>query len=202
MNSSSIRSICVFCGSSKGLSEEYSIAAIQMAKEIVKRNIHLVYGAGSVGLMGVVADTVLKNGGKITGVVPKFLDKREVVHRNLSELILTDTMAQRKQILIERSDAFIVLPGGLGTYDELFEVATAVQLEQISKPIGVLNVNEYFNPLLSMLDKAAQERFMRVEHRDFIMDDTNPAFLLDKIMSFTPHPIGKWIDELKQKQHY
>lgn len=202
MNSSKIKSLCVFCGSSVGLSEAYSNAAILMAKELVKRKIHLVYGAGSVGLMGVLADAIIENGGSVTGVVPHFLDKREVVHRNLNELILIDTMAERKQILMERSDAFIALPGGLGTFDELFEVATAVQLEQISKPIGVLNVNGYFDPLLAMLDKAAQERFMRVEHRDFIMDDNNPSFLLDKLMSFRPPPIGKWIDELKQKKHY
>lgn len=173
-----MRSIAVFCGSSFGNRPEYTQCAQQLGQLLATRGVELIYGGGRVGLMGVLADAALQAQGRVVGVIPQRLFDKEVAHRGLHELQVVGTMARRKELMIERADAFIALPGGIGTLDELFEVWTATQLGLADKPCGLLNVNGYFDELLKFLDHVQQQGFLRNAHRDVLHVHHNPEMLL------------------------
>jgi uncharacterized protein (TIGR00730 family) len=173
-----LRAICVFCGSQPGEGPDYVAAARGMARLLAQCGIELVYGGGHVGLMGALADEALKHGGRVTGVIPEHLMRPEVAHQRLTELIVVDSMHTRKQTMALRSDAFIVLPGGYGTIEEMFEMLTWLQLRLQDKPVGLLNVAGYFDSLLQFLEHAASEGFIRREHRDLLRVEHTPTRLL------------------------
>lgn len=174
--------LCVFCGSNAGARAVYAGAASELAAELAGRGIELVYGGGRVGLMGLIADAVLARGGRVLGVIPRNLFRREVVHEGLSELQVVDSMLERKALMIEQSDAFIALPGGFGTLDELFEVLTWSQLRIHAKPCGLLNPDGFFDGLLAFLDQQVREGFVRAEHRALVQVETRAAPLLDRLL--------------------
>lgn len=164
-----IKSIAVFCGSGKGLNAEYENAAKELGAFLSQQKIRLIYGGGNIGLMGIIADAVIQHGGEVTGVIPGFLMQKEVGHTGLTELIIVDTMHQRKQIMCDRSDAFITMPGGFGSMDEFFEILTWKQLNLHHKPIGLLNVNGYYNQLIGLINYMNKEQFV---------SDTNKALFI------------------------
>ena len=185
-----IRSLCVFCGSSFGNRPEYSAAAAEVGRLLAERGIRLVYGAGNVGLMGILADAALAAGGEAIGVIPQMLVDRELAHRGLSELRIVGSMHQRKALMAELSDAFIALPGGLGTLEELCEVLTWAQLGIHHKPVGCLNVQGYFDGLFQLLDHAASEQFVRPQHRGLLLAADDPEQLLQLLQARQP-PIAE-----------
>ena len=189
-----VRRLCVFAGSSPGRRSEYSLAARGLGTHLVARGWELVYGGAKVGLMGVVANAVLESGGRVIGVLPKNLARREVAHDELTELRIVDSMHQRKAVMAELSDAFVALPGGLGTLEELFEVLTWAQLGLHAKPCGVLNVRGYFDNLSRSLDHAVEERFLKPEQRSMLLVDGDTDRLLDRIRHYAPAPTEKWLD--------
>lgn len=189
-----LNSICVFCGSSPGGDAAYADAARSLARELVRRNLSLVYGGGSVGLMGILADEMLSAGGRAIGVIPQTLMDREVGHRGLTELHVVDTMHDRKALMAARAGAFLALPGGLGTLEELFEVWTWAQLGIHAKPVGLLNVNGFFDPLLAYLDRAVAERFLRAEHRGMLLVDERAEAMLERMADYQPPRVAKWLD--------
>jgi uncharacterized protein (TIGR00730 family) len=162
--------------------------------EIARRGLTLVYGAGNVGLMGTLADAALAEGGKVVGVIPQSLVEWEVAHDRLTERHIVRSMHERKAMMADRADAFIALPGGLGTFEELFEILTWAQLGLHRKPFGLLNVAGYYNPLLGMLDNAVVERFLRPEHRGLVLAETVPTNLLDRLALYKPSTLDKFID--------
>lgn len=164
---------CVFCGSQFGTRPSYREAAIESARELVKQGFDVVYGGGHVGLMGTVADATLAAGGEVIGIIPAALDEREVSHHGLSELHLVSTMGERKHLMARLSRAYLVLPGGIGTADELFEVMTATQLGFDPKPIGLLNVDGYFDGLTTMLDRMVDEGFLTTPWRELVFESTS-----------------------------
>jgi uncharacterized protein (TIGR00730 family) len=176
-----IRSICVFCGSAFGASDEYLAAARTFAAEAARLGIRLVYGGASVGLMGAFADAALAAGASITGVIPRAMIDREIAHRGLTELRIVESMHQRKATMAELADAFVALPGGLGTLEELFEVWTWGQLGLHAKPYGVLNVREYYTPLIRFLDHARDEGFVRPAQRSMLVVDTDSRSLIRRL---------------------
>jgi uncharacterized protein (TIGR00730 family) len=187
--------VCVFCGSSMGNREEYRQSAEQLARALVGNQLDLVYGGGGVGLMGVLADEVLSLGGRVQGVLPEALLAREVGHCGLTELRVVSTMHERKFQMSELADAFIALPGGFGTFEELFEVITWAQLGLHSKPIGLLNVAGYFQPLIDFLDHAVSEGFIPRTHRRLLLTGSNPQELVLALMDCEPLPaLDKWVD--------
>lgn len=188
-----MKRICVFCGSSAGNRPEYARAAAQVGAMLAERGIGLVYGGGRVGLMGVVADTVMAAGGEVIGVIPEALLRREVGHEGLSELQVVGSMHERKARMADLSDGFIALPGGYGTLEEFFEVLTWSQLGIHPKPCGLLNVHGFYDPLLAMADLAVREEFVRPAHRGLILDDTDPVRLLERMAAFAPPVVEKWI---------
>jgi len=171
-------SVGVFCGSSLGARKEYAQAAGALGRLLAEQDIALIYGGGHIGLMGAVADAVLEVGGRAVGVIPTMLRKKEVAHEGLTELRVVESMSERKQLIGELSDAFIVLPGGIGTLDEMFEVWTWTQLGIQHKPVGLLNVQGYFDPLLQFIDRSVDEGFLRAEHREVLRVEHDPARLL------------------------
>lgn len=185
--------ICVFCGSNEGDNEIYRKAAEELAGLMVAENIELVYGGAQVGLMGRIADAVLQRGGRVTGVIPGALFPKEIPHQGLTQLLVVDSMHERKRLMYESSDGFIALPGGLGTLDELFEILTWGQLGLHAKPCGLLNVAGFFDQILAFLDTAEQRHFLKPQHRQLLLDDTDPAALLAKMQAFQPQPLKKWI---------
>lgn len=188
-----LKSVCVFCGSSLGSRAIYAAAAVSLAKYFAATNITLVYGGSKVGLMGLLADTVLAAGGKVIGVIPQVLVAKEVAHQGLSDLRIVDSMHQRKALMAELSDAFIALPGGYGTFEEFCEVLTWKQLGLQSKPCGLLNVEGYYDYLLRLFDHAVTEQFLKPEHRRLVLSSDNPAALVRKLFT-TPAPaVDKWI---------
>ncbi|MCK4679458.1 MAG: TIGR00730 family Rossman fold protein [Bacteroidales bacterium] len=193
-----MESICVFCGSSMGREKVYQQKAFALGKLLAINNITLVYGGADIGLMKVLADTVLTFGGSVEGVMPGMLVEKEIAHQNLTKLHIVDSMHERKLLMAKLSDAFIAMPGGFGILDELAEVFTWAQLEIINKPCAIFNVNGYFDHLISFLDHSVNERFLRHEHRNNIIIDSDENRLLEKIISFKPIPVdSKWVDELK-----
>lgn len=176
-----------------GSRPEYRAAAETLGRLFVERGIELVYGGGNIGLMGVLADKVLALGGRVIGVIPESLMAREVGHLGLTELRVVDSMHERKAVMSDLSDGFIALPGGFGTIEEFCEVVTWSQLGIQSKPCGLLNVENYFAPLLELFDQAVRERFLREENRRLVLDETDPLRLLEKMAAFKPEPVPKWI---------
>jgi hypothetical protein len=175
----------------------YAEHAAQLAKYLLSEKITLVYGGANIGLMGVLADTVLAGNGKVIGVMPRSLVEREVAHNNLTEMHIVEGMQERKAMMADLSDAFVSLPGAYGTLDELFEVLTWNQLGIINKPIGLLNIAGFFDPLLQMLDHAVAEKFLRSEHRNMLLVDTDFEQLMTKLENYQPVTAAKWIERLK-----
>ncbi|MEI6694981.1 MAG: TIGR00730 family Rossman fold protein [Bacteroidota bacterium] len=192
-----IKSICVFCGSSTGENKIYAEAAKSLGKLMVNQGIALIYGGAKVGLMGIIADEVLANGGKTIGVIPDFFSDKEIAHTQLTELIYVKSMAERKALLAELSDAFIAMPGGFGTLDELFEMMTASQLDIHKKPVGILNVNHFYNSLIAQVDRMQSDQFMKPIHREMLLDDENPMDLIEKMRNYQPPSQEKWIRKIK-----
>jgi uncharacterized protein (TIGR00730 family) len=188
-----IRSLCVFCGSNSGNAPAYAKVARDFGALLAKTQITLIYGGGHVGLMGVVADAVLAGGGKVIGVIPRMLWDREVGHRNLTELHVVESMHERKAMMASLSDAFVALPGGLGTLEEIFEVWTWAQLGIHRKPLGFLEVNGFYAPLLSFLDRAVDAGFIRTQYRSMAIVDVDPVSLLRRLSEYEPPAVEKWI---------
>ena len=186
--------VCVFCGSSPGARPAYRDAAAALGRALAAQGRTLVYGGGNVGLMGTIADAALAGGGRVVGVIPRHLVAREVAHAGLTDLRVVDSMHERKQQMADLADTFVLLPGGLGSLEEFFEVWTWGQLGLHRKPYGVLNVEGYFDPLLTFLDHAVAERFVRVEHRGLLVVDDDPIRLLERLDALEPAPSPKWID--------
>jgi uncharacterized protein (TIGR00730 family) len=185
--------VCVFCGSSMGDRPVYVDAARRLGAEIARRGLTLVYGAGDVGLMGVLADAALEAGGKVVGMIPRSLMERELGHEGLTELHVVNTMHERKAMMADRADAFVALPGGYGTLDELFEVLTWAQLGIHSKPIGLLNVGGFFGPLLAWIAHASSEGFIRPQHVELLHVASEVDALLDLLLHSGPPPqVTKW----------
>jgi uncharacterized protein (TIGR00730 family) len=187
-----MNSVAVFCGSSKGNHPLYVQLANDLGVLLAQRSITLVYGAGNIGLMGAVADGALKNGGHVIGSIPHFIKEKEVCHTGLSELFAVDTMHERKQIMAEKSEGFIILPGGFGTLDELFEILTWKQLKLHAFPIGILNWNGYYDHLIAHIEHMIQEGFVKPQFRKLFIVEKDAATLLDK-MAATPLEFSdKW----------
>jgi uncharacterized protein (TIGR00730 family) len=186
--------LCIFCGSAVGARASYTEAAQRLGALLAKRGIGLVYGGGNVGLMGVIADTVMAAGGTVIGVMPRNLIAREIGHAGITELRVVDTMHQRKALMADLSSAFIALPGGYGTFDEFFEVVTWTQLGLHRKGCGLLNIDGYYDPFVAMLDRAVAEGFIKPENRALVLDDVSPDRLLDRVLAFHPPATEKWLD--------
>ena len=191
---SEARRACVFCGSSVGFHSVYRDAATQTGRVLVERGFSLVYGGGQVGLMGVIADSVLASGGRVVGVIPEFLATKELMHTGISELHTVDSMHTRKALMAELSDVFLALPGGLGTFDELCEIVTWAQLGLHARPIGLLNVQGYFDGLIQQVERAIADGFCRPEHRRLFVVDANPYRLLDAMAVHVPPDVTKWLE--------
>jgi len=183
---SGIRSICVYCGARAGSLPDYAEAARRAGTALAERGTTIVYGGGSIGLMGILADAALAAGGKVVGIIPEHLSDREVAHARLTELHVVGSMHERKAMMMERADAFVALPGGLGTLEELFEVLTWCQLELHAKPCGLLNVRGYWDPLIAMLDRAVGERFLQARHRELLLVEYDIASLLRRLDAWRP----------------
>ncbi|MEO0470029.1 MAG: TIGR00730 family Rossman fold protein [Bacteroidota bacterium] len=192
-----MKSICVFCGSNTGHDPIYSDLAQQLGHLLVDQNIKLIYGAGKVGLMGIIAEAMLAKGGEVVGVIPGFLKAKEVGHDGLTEMIETDTMHQRKQIMADLSEGFIAMPGGFGTMDELCEILTWAQLGLHQFPIGILNVNGYFDTLIQLFDHMVQEGFVTPVNRQLVIEAASPAELLEKMRNYNPPRAEKWLDRTR-----
>lgn len=182
----SIKHICVFCGSKTGTRSVYTDVAQQLGKTIASHGIGLVYGGGSIGLMGVIADAVLKEKGNVIGVIPHALASKEFAHPGLTELRMVSSMHERKAMMAELSDAFIAMPGGFGTFDELFEILTWAQLGLHAKPIGLLNAEGYFDLLLAFINHVLEERFIQTKHRRLIITSPHPGELLSELIRCKP----------------
>lgn len=189
-----MRSVCVFSGSSPGARPEYAAAARVLGEELAARGLRVVYGGASVGLMALVADSVLAAGGEVVGVIPQQLVDKEVAHHGLSELRVTGSMHERKASMADLSDGFVALPGGFGTLEEFAEVLTWSQLGLQAKPCGLLDVADFYRPLLAFFDHAVAERFVRAGHRELVLVDTDPGRLLDAMRDWKPPTVDKWID--------
>ena len=186
-----MKSVCVFCGSNYGDNPVYQEMAAVMGRKLAMAGLKLVYGGGKVGLMGVLTDAALAAGGEVVGVIPQAIVDMEVAHLGLTELIVVQSMHERKARMADASDAFIALPGGYGTFEEFCEVLTWSQLGFHAKPCGVLNVGGFYDPLLALFDRAVQDRFVRPEHRELVLADTDVDALLERLASFNPIKVHK-----------
>lgn len=186
-------SICVFCGSNEGNDIEIIEAATKLGKAFAVNNIELVYGAAKIGIMGLVAKSTLEHEGNVIGIIPEFLKLKEVVHLGLTELITTKNMHERKLLMQNRSDAFITMPGGMGTMEELFELLTWLQLGLHSKPIGLLNVNHYYDDLILMLEKMVKKGFLSIDNLGLLIVDDQIDHLLEKMKNFKYPQKPKWL---------
>ena len=198
-----MKRICVFCGSNAGHNPIYRAEAEKLGQLLAARGIELVYGAGNIGLMGAVADACLAAGGTVIGVIPEALMGKEVAgravdHRALTRIEVVDSMHTCKARMAELSDGFIALPGGFGTFEEFCEILTWGQLGFHVKPMGLLNVNGFYDPLLGLLDRAVSEGFLRPQNRAMALAETNIERLLDAMLGYRPEPVSKWLREEKQ----
>ncbi len=189
-----MKSVCVFCGSSMGFHPIYKKSAYNLGKQIAKENLSLIYGGGSVGLMGVLADAVMEYGGKVIGIIPRFLYEEEVGHDGVTELIIVDSMHERKQKMAELAHGFIAMPGGIGTMEELFEIFTWSQLALIKNPVALLNVNNFFDDIIHFLNKLVREGFIKEVTINMLINSNNIHELLAKMKAFNYTEIPKWID--------
>jgi uncharacterized protein (TIGR00730 family) len=190
-----MKSICVFCGSSSGRNFKYLIAAQKLGKILCENNIRLIYGGGNIGLMGELANSVLKYNGEVTGVIPADLIAREVALLDIQDLKVVDTMHERKQLMSDLADGFIAMPGGLGTLEEFFEIWTWAQLGIHSKPIGLLNIENYYDEMITFFNKAVNEEFISGVNREMIIIDKDPSILIFKMQNYNPPAVRKWISK-------
>ncbi len=188
-----MKRVCVYCGSSIGNQKIYRDVAEAMGAVLARRGIGLVYGGGNVGLMGVVADAALAGGGEVIGVIPRSLADREIAHAGVNDLRVVDSMHTRKALMAELSDAFIAMPGGVGTFEEFFEAVTWTQLGVHRKPCGLLNAGAFYSPLAAFIDQAVTEGFIKPIHRAMIVVDDDPARLLDSLATIELPDVPKWI---------
>ena len=188
-----MKTVCVFCGSARGERGSYAEAARLLGQTLARRGLRVVFGGGQVGLMGVLADAVLDAGGEAVGVMPKALLEKEIGHQSLTGLHVVSTMHERKALMADLSDGFIALPGGYGTFEELLEVLTWAQLSLHEKPCGLLNVEGFYDPLLSLFDHAVGEGFVRGDHRALALTAEGPERLLDLMQSHAPPSTEKWV---------
>jgi uncharacterized protein (TIGR00730 family) len=189
-----LRRVCVYCGSSRGNDPRYAEVARGFGELLAERGVGVVFGGGRVGLMGAVADGALAKGGEVIGVIPEKLRDRELAHLGVSELFVVDSMHARKTMMAQLADAFVAMPGGYGTLEEIFEVTTWAQLNYHLKPVGLLNVGGYYDRLLEFLAHAAGEGFIRPIHRGLLVADAGPAALLERLARVEIPHIGRWID--------
>lgn len=190
--------VCVYAGSSDGARPRYAEATREVMGELVARGSGVVYGGGSNGLMGVLADTALAAGGEVTGVIPRFLDDREVAHKRVTDLRVVENMHERKMLMAELADAFLVLPGGIGTLEELFEMLSWSQLGLHRKPIALLDVDGFYEPLIVLLDHMTTESFISVDHRKFLISHPDPITLLDTMESWEAPTTTRWLEDQDQ----
>lgn len=190
-----MKSISVFCGSSEGNDAEIISEAYLLGKTLAHRNIALVYGAAKIGIMGKVAQGSIDEGGRVIGVIPVFLKTKEIVNTQLTELIITDNMHDRKVIMYEKSDGFIIIPGGFGTMDEFFEITTWGQLGLHTKPIGILNTNGYYDPLIAQCKMMVERGFLKQENLNAVVMDITIEGLLEKMNNYQPLPAPKWLNK-------
>jgi len=188
-----MKAVCVYCGASPGRLDAYAGGARTLARALVEHNLGLVYGGASIGLMGLVADTVLQLGGQAVGGIPQALARKEVAHAGLTELHVTQSMHERKTLMAELSDGFIALPGGIGTFEELFEIWTWAQLGMHAKPVGLLNVAGYYDALIALVDHATQEQFMKPAQRALLIIERDPAVLLDRFAAHKAAAGKQWL---------
>ena len=192
-----MKSIAVFCGSSSGHEPAYEEYAALTGKKLATLNLELVYGGARVGLMGAVADAALKVGGKVTGIMPRFLKDKEIEHIGLTRLILVDTMHERKSMINDLSDGFIVMPGGYGSMDEFFEILTWAQLGLHQKPVAVLNLKGFYDPLIQLVDSMVEKGFLKPVNREMLLVEENIDDLIEKMSSYRPPAVTKWITKDK-----
>ncbi len=190
-----MKRICVFCGANVGSRPQYTTAAIELAEELVKRNIEIVYGGGRIGLMGVLAERAMQLGGTVIGVIPEALARREVAHETVSELIVVGSMHDRKAKMAQLSDGFISLPGGIGTIEETFEMLTWSQLGFHNKPCGLINVRGFYDKLIEFLNHTSEEGFFMDIYRRMLIVETDPVVLLQKFDLYKPPSVKQWIAE-------
>jgi len=190
-----MKHLCVFCGSSKGKDPVYVNRASELAETIVREDLTMVYGGGSIGIMGILADKILSLNGRVIGVIPRFLYDLEVGHDHVTELIIVDSMHERKQKMAEISDGFLALPGGYGTLEEMAEIMTWIQLKLIRKPIGLLNINGFYDPFLSMLDTMVAEGFLKQNNRNILLSSNDPEEMIAMIKSAPVFEDTKWIEK-------
>jgi len=187
-------SVAVYCASSPGVDPGYAAAAAALGRTLAERQIRLVYGGSHAGLMGVLADACLAQGGEVHGVITRSLVDKEIAHRGLTSLEVVETMHERKAAMSGQADGFIMLPGGFGTLDEFFEAVTWTQLGIHAKPCGVLDVGGFFAPLRALLEEATRQRFLRQEHRELVIMESDPDRMLSRLSAWEPVVIGKWLD--------
>lgn len=190
-----LKALCVYCGSNFNGDAKLRTAIKELAESLVQQQIKLVYGGGSVGVMGVLANDVLELGGEVIGVIPQFLMDKEVGHKGITQMIVTENMHQRKQKMADLSDGFVILPGGFGTLEELFEVLTWLQLGLHSKPIGVLNINGFYDSLFTQMDVMVEHRFLKPANRDLVFNEQEAKTLIDKMDNFSATPDEVWFKE-------
>ena len=193
-----MQSICVFCGSNIGANPAYAAAARDLGRRIAERGLRLVYGGAKLGLMGALADAALAAGAHVTGIMPIALVEKEIAHAGLTELHTVGSMHERKAMMADRSDAFLGLPGGAGTLEEVFEMWTWGQLGHHRKPVGLLNVAGFYDRLAAFLDHQMTERFVREEHRRMLTIEADPETILDGFASYEPPQVAKWIDRTER----
>ncbi|MEL6655261.1 MAG: TIGR00730 family Rossman fold protein [Bacteroidota bacterium] len=190
-----MKAISVFCGSSNGQQAVYREQAFQLGQYLAQEGIKLVYGGAKVGLMGAVADGALAGGGEVIGMLPHFLSAKEIAHPGLTELILVDSMHERKQLMNEHCEGVIALPGGFGTLEELFEMLTWAQLGLHQKPIGILNIAGYYDALVQLLDHMVEQGLLRLSNRQMLLVDSSISGLVQQMSDYKPALVGKWLDE-------
>ncbi len=195
-----LRSVCVYCGSNVGLRPAYAERAAQLGERLAREGLGLVYGGGNVGLMGIVADAVLAAGGEVVGVIPEQLVGWEVAHRGVTRLEVVGTMHERKARMFDLSDAFVALPGGFGTLDEMFEMLTWRQLGLGNKPCAFLDVDDFFDPLVAMMDRMVAERFLHLDQRQDLWHGDDIDGLIRWLRAYTPASASKWLDERLRKE--
>jgi uncharacterized protein (TIGR00730 family) len=190
-----MKSVCVFCGSSPGRDPIHAEAARALGRALAARALTLVYGGGATGLMGIVADAALGAGGQVTGIIPRGLERRELAHRGLTRLEVVGSMHERKARMAALAEGFVALPGGMGTLEELAEILTWAQLGLHARPVGLLDVGGYYQPLVAFFDRAVEAGFLRPEHRRLLTVEREPEPLLERFAAWTPPTVERWIDE-------
>lgn len=194
-----MKKICVFCGSSMGFNPIYREKAAELGNVLADNGCELLYGAGSVGLMRIIADVMIERQCKVTGTITQHLSNMHVGHEGIDEMIVVDSMAERKKVLEDMADGFIVMPGGIGTMDEFFEVYVLSQLRVFDKPVALFNVDGYYDGIVQFIQHIAKEGFMRKEHAENLIVSDNPKELLEKMEKFQPTDVDKWVVEIKEQ---